>query len=164
MYELAPLAYLDFDSHGLILDFNIAAARLLGINRNRDLHRPLADFFNPRQRRRLAGHIRRSLTCRLPVVTRLELRPEGNAAKHTEIELITRPASDALCYRTQCLPLGGDVPTAWPEGDAKFRALVENSNEVICIGAPDGTIFYTTPSVRRVLGYERHLLVWSQRL
>jgi PAS domain S-box-containing protein len=55
---------------------------------------------------------------------------------------------------SQLIPLSGAVPSAWPDADAKFRALVENSSEVICIGAPDGTVFYTTPSVKRVLGYE----------
>ncbi len=154
VYELAPLAYLDFDSQGRIMDFNVAASRLLGVSRKCDLRRPLADFFSPRHERRLRKHIRRSLDSRGLVVTRLELRAKGGAAARTEIEMSTRPASEALCFRTQLLPISSDAPVAWPDGDAKFRALVENSGEVICICAPDGTVFYTTPSVRRVLGYE----------
>ena len=45
-------------------------------------------------------------------------------------------------------------PFASSTSDSRFRALVENSSEVICIGSPDGTILYTTPSVKRVLGYD----------
>ena len=82
----------------------------------------------------------------------------GNAKERmaigNEVEMSTRPASSELCYRTQLIPVSGKKLVAWPADDAKFRALVENSNEVICIGAPDGTIFYTTPSVERVLGYK----------
>jgi len=70
------------------------------------------------------------------------------------VEISTRPPAEALCYRTRLLPICGAGPIPWPGGDAKFRALVENSSEVVCIGAPDGTIFYTTPSVQRVLGYD----------
>ena len=154
VYELAPLAYLSFDEEGRILDFNVAASRLLGVSRKRDILRPLADFFSPRHRRRLARHIAESFSTGRPVVTRLQLRAESAALAGIEMEMSTRPASEALCYRTQLLPMCGGEPLAEPVGDAKFRALVENSSEVVCIGAPDGTVFYTTPSVRRVLGYE----------
>jgi PAS domain S-box-containing protein len=154
VYELAPLAYLDFDSAGRIVDFNVAASRLLGVSRKRDIRRPLSDFFIQRDKRRLLEHIHKSLTSRLPVVTRLQLRARGDSAAPTSIEMSTRPAIEALCYRTHLLPISGAHPVAWPDGDAKFRALVENSSEVIGICAPDGTVFYTTPSVRRILGYE----------
>jgi PAS domain S-box-containing protein len=154
VYELAPLPYLNFDSGGRIVDFNIAASRLLGLSRQQDLDQPLAEFINPRHRRRLMGHIRRSLTSAAPVVTRFELRAGNGSTARREIEMSTRPASEALCYRTQLRPLSGAGPAVWPDGDPKFRALVENSSEVICICAPDGTVFYITPVVRRILGYE----------
>jgi PAS domain S-box-containing protein len=154
VYETAPLACLNFDIHGRILDFNLAAARLLGLSAKRDFHRPLAHFFSPRHHRRLLKHIRQSIDARVPVTTRIQLRADNGAAPAREIEMTTRPVSEALCYRTRLLPISGTTPFAWPSSDAKFRALVENSSEVVCIGAPDGTIFYTTPSVRRVLGYE----------
>ena len=35
----------------------------------------------------------------------------------------------------------------------RFRALVQNSSDIICIFAADGTILYLTPSVKRVLGF-----------
>ena len=154
VYETAPLACLNFDTQGRILDFNLAAARLLGVNAGRDFHRPLADFFAPRHQRRLLKHIRESINSHSPVVTRMELRATGETAEPMEIEMSTRSPDEALCYRTRLLPISGASPIAWPSSDAKFRALVENTTEVICIGAPDGTIFYTTPSVKRVLGYE----------
>jgi PAS domain S-box-containing protein len=155
VYEKAPLAYLNFDTRGRILDFNVAASLLLGVNRERDLRRPLGDFVIPRHRRRLMKHVRDSLGSSAPVVTRLVLRAQGDNATVGEVELNTRPESEAEVYRTLLLPVSGNGATAaWPGDDAKFRALVENSTEVICIGAPDGTVFYTTPSVKRVLGYD----------
>jgi PAS domain S-box-containing protein len=154
VYEMAPLAYLNFDTKGRILDFNLAASRLLGISRKRGYHKPLTDLVLPRHRTRVFRHLEASRGARAPVVTRVHLRPHGDSAQPVEVEMTTKPESEAICYRTQLLPVSGNGPAAWPDADAKFRALVENSSEVICIGAPDGTIFYTTPSVRRVLGYE----------
>jgi len=154
VYELAPLAYLNFDARGRILDFNLAASRLLGISRKHGFHKPLTELILPRHRARLLRHIELSRTSREAVVSRLGLRPHGDSPQNVEVEMSTRPESQAICYRSQLLPISGALPAAWPDADAKFRALVENSSEVICIGAPDGTIFYTTPSVKRVLGYE----------
>jgi PAS domain S-box-containing protein len=154
VYEMAPLAYLNFDTHGRILDFNLAASRLLGISRKRGFHMPLTEVVSPRHRARLMRHIELSHTSRETTVSRIKLRPNPDSPQPVEVEMSTRPEAEAVCYRTQLLPISGAVAAAWPDADAKFRALVENSSEVICIGAPDGTIFYTTPSVKRVLGYE----------
>ncbi|HEX4085470.1 MAG TPA: PAS domain S-box protein, partial [Chthoniobacteraceae bacterium] len=146
-YEAAPLAYLNLDAQGRLADLNPAAARLLGGCRERDLHRPLADFIHSRHWRRLEKHLQRIRESHDPVTTRLKLRGDGEA------DLTTRPETEALYFRSLMIPVVREKTAATPAGDAKFRALVENSTEVICIGAPDGTIFYTTPAVHRVLGY-----------
>jgi PAS domain S-box-containing protein len=147
-YELAPLAYLDFDEAGRIAGFNAAAARLLGANREDDLERRLEDFVDSGDHERLREHVEKSHACGTPIVTRLHLCQGG------EVEMTTRPVSENGAYRTLLLPISNNREVVWPTDDAKFRALVENSTEVVCIGGPDGTIFYTTPSVQRVLGYD----------
>jgi len=152
VYEMAPLAYLNLDARGRIIDFNMAASRILGLAGKSGKGRPLSDFIHPRDHHLLVNHVERSRASRKPVVTRLEFRPQGGPG--ATMELTTNPASEASCFRTRLVPISGHNPVAWPADDAKFRALVENSSEVICIGAPDGTVFYTTPSVKRVLGYE----------
>ena len=42
---------------------------------------------------------------------------------------------------------------------SRFRALIENSFDVITVFDSDGTVLYTTPSCRRVLGYEPEELI-----
>lgn len=44
-------------------------------------------------------------------------------------------------------------------GEARFRALIENSSDIITILGADGTIRYESPSIKRVLGYEPEELV-----
>ena len=154
VFDLAPLAYLNFDANGRLLDFNGRPPPSCSTtDRKADVRRPLADFFSPRHHRRLSRHIEQCGGAGKPLVTRLELRAHGSSAPGL-VEMNTRPAADGLVYRTLLLPLSGASPVPGPADDARFRALVENSSEVVCIGAPDGTIFYTTPSVKRVLGYE----------
>ena len=47
----------------------------------------------------------------------------------------------------------GDSPESL-SGEARFRALLQYSSDVITVLAVDGTVLYNTPAVRPVLGYE----------
>ena len=50
------------------------------------------------------------------------------------------------------------VETALAESEAKFRALVQNSSDVIKVLEADGTIAYASPSSQAVLGFSREEL------
>ncbi len=43
--------------------------------------------------------------------------------------------------------------------ESRFRALIENSHDVITLNAPDGTILYASPSIYRVFGYRAEELI-----
>ncbi|MFW5955206.1 MAG: PAS domain S-box protein [Rhodothermales bacterium] len=47
-----------------------------------------------------------------------------------------------------------DAETALRSSERHFARLVENSAEVITLLAPDGTVKYQSPSIKRVLGYD----------
>jgi PAS domain S-box-containing protein len=51
------------------------------------------------------------------------------------------------------------APDALTSSEARFRALVQYSSDVITVLAPDGAVQYNTPAVRPVLGYEPSELV-----
>jgi len=50
------------------------------------------------------------------------------------------------------------------ESEARFRALVQNSSDVISILAPDSTIRFLSPSARTVLGHDPRKLVGTRLL
>src|SRR5215468_10230973 len=47
-----------------------------------------------------------------------------------------------------------DTAEALASSEARFRALVQYSSDVITVLAPDGTVQYNTDAVRSVLGYD----------
>jgi two-component system, cell cycle sensor histidine kinase and response regulator CckA len=47
--------------------------------------------------------------------------------------------------------------------EERFRALIENSSDIVTVLTTDGTIRYQSPSVTRVLGYDQHELL-GQRI
>jgi diguanylate cyclase (GGDEF)-like protein/PAS domain S-box-containing protein len=46
--------------------------------------------------------------------------------------------------------------------ERRFRAVVQNASDVVTIADADGTITYTSPSVRKVLGYAPEELIGTQ--
>jgi PAS domain S-box-containing protein len=48
---------------------------------------------------------------------------------------------------------GDQTAAAWAQSDARFRALLQHSSDIITVMAADGTVLYNTPAVERVLGY-----------
>jgi PAS domain S-box-containing protein len=48
------------------------------------------------------------------------------------------------------------------DDEARFRALVEYSSDVVTVLSPDGTVLYNTPSVKAVLGYTPDELVGTR--
>lgn len=45
------------------------------------------------------------------------------------------------------------------QSEEHFRSLIENSSDLVAELNPDGTVFYLSPSVKRVLGYEPEAMV-----
>lgn len=50
-------------------------------------------------------------------------------------------------------------PSQSSEGEARFRALVQNATDIITILEADGTIRYQSPAIERILGYAPEELV-----
>jgi PAS domain S-box-containing protein len=48
--------------------------------------------------------------------------------------------------------------------EVRYRTLAENSYDVICLFSADGHVLYTSPSIKRVLGYEPEERIGTQGL
>ena len=47
------------------------------------------------------------------------------------------------------------------ESDKRFRSLIENTSDIVCVLRPDGVIAYVSPSVERILGFRPEELIGS---
>ena len=77
LYDYAPLAFVSLDHNGVINDLNLAAADLLGAERQRLLKLPLLNFVDPGSRRPLLDHMIRCRRKQVPAQTELRLRSRG---------------------------------------------------------------------------------------
>ncbi|MBD1933431.1 MULTISPECIES: hybrid sensor histidine kinase/response regulator [Cyanophyceae] len=52
-----------------------------------------------------------------------------------------------------------EAEQALREKEERFRSLIENALDIITVVSPDGNVYYISPSVHRVLGYESEELL-----
>src|SRR6185436_14352392 len=77
LFDFAPVTYALLDSAGIVLNVNLAAARLLGVTRKHLIGRPLRAFVSEKDRGELLDHFRR---CRLSFrVVESEIRFSNDA-------------------------------------------------------------------------------------
>ena len=101
------------------------------------------------------------------------LRPDGEIRQLLSITEVVRhedgsPARvvgtvrDVTELREAPVPAAADsteADVALQRSQERFKAMIENAFDVITIFDSDGTVLYTTPSCRRVLGYEPEELI-----
>lgn len=93
LFDHAPIAYLTFDSAGLIQDINAAAVSLLGNDRQRLIGWPFRLYIAPAGRRRFLDHMYHSRRDTGQIRSELPLmRPQG---EEIPIELISRRSAVA---------------------------------------------------------------------
>lgn len=74
------------------------------------------------------------------------------------------PATDRELREAQERHHRRQVEQALQASEEQFRTLIENVSDIIMVLMPDGTIWYASPSVRRVLGYEAAQLTQNSML
>jgi diguanylate cyclase (GGDEF)-like protein/PAS domain S-box-containing protein len=102
----------------------------------------------------------------------VDLRSPSTPLGTTAVELVMTPVrgSDApvrwivveafdLAERRAAESIIEARSRALAAADARFRALAENTSDLVCLHDPDGTYQYLSPSLRKLLGYEPAELV-----
>ena len=144
------------DMEGNVTSVNRAAETFSGYERQELVGRNIATLLPADQLQLARGMIEQKL--------------RGEEATSYDLEIITKDARRSPMNVTSCLILehgkpvgiqgiGVDVSeqrraeAALRRSEEYFRALIENSLDVITILDADGTIRYVSPSIERVLGY-----------
>ncbi len=127
LFEYAPLAYLVTDHHGRVVNANVAACRLLGVNSPALKRKPLASFVQESDRRMFRTHFDRILHEAGTHNWEMRLKPRGAAPVWVAVSVAA-------------LPDGPEAPTAlyWllhdvsdrKENERLDRAVVEAHHRI----------------------------------
>ena len=165
------------DIDGTLLDINKRALETTGLTRGHILGRPLWDtpWFqtNPHGRDDLRSLVQRA--CAGETATAVILyRSEVGVMHDLPVEVTLTPVSDAQDGVVFLVVEAQDITARHAaeavieaknrqlaESEARFRALAENTSDLVCLHDPDGVYQYVSPSVRKLLGYEASELVGS---
>ncbi len=74
LYNLAPIGYLTLSETGTILQANLTAAQLLGVERSKLVQKPLAHFIRPKDRGVCSAHLKKLFETGTPQVCVLRMK------------------------------------------------------------------------------------------
>ena len=159
LYDWAPVGYCTLDRSGTVIEANLTAARMLGVERGQLVRHPLAYFLRPSPQRDLLAHIsdvlgsgqRRALELRRgqadddhPVDLRLESEPA------------TSDSGEPLC-RVAMLDI--TERKAAERGLRLTQFTLDHAPDPVYWVDEDGRILYVNSAARGALGYGREELL-----
>ena len=163
----APESILVVDGNGLIVLVNSQTEALLHYASNEllGLHLGvlLPDLFREENLRQISAHTRPAE----PRPPRVEIELPALCKDGRQLLLLVSVCSvngdhgALVCCILRKIP--DSTPSARPfdETCQRFRTIVENSHDVLCIRDADGRVRYTSPSIQRILGYSQEQMIGS---
>jgi PAS domain S-box-containing protein len=102
LYELAPVGYVTLGAQGLILEANLTAASLLGVDRGRLLRQPLTRFIHPEDQDGFYRYRRQLLAGGGPQVCELRMLRTDDAPFWARVEMagVKEEGEGAAVWRT----------------------------------------------------------------
>ncbi|MCP4699881.1 MAG: response regulator [Gammaproteobacteria bacterium] len=88
LYDFAPVGYFTLDANGAILGANLTGAKLLNMEKEFLLGKPLPRFTAKEDREALYEHCRQVLQTNTPQICELKLARQGGAAFYAQLESI----------------------------------------------------------------------------
>jgi diguanylate cyclase (GGDEF)-like protein/PAS domain S-box-containing protein len=155
LYDLAPIGYCTLDGQGIILQANLTAATLWGVDREYLVKQPIRrfiakedqdTFYRYRQQLALSEGLH---TCDLRMVN------SGRTTFWVRLSSVREPGiGDKPAYRTTF----GDISEskrleeALREQEAFFHLIAENLSDFIAVLDPEGRRLYNSPSYHQFFG------------
>ena len=122
LYDLAPVGYLSLDPAGLILRANLAAAALLGVERDQLAGTSLSEYVQPSDQESLFLHCRKALASRSRQSCELTLVRRDGGSSIVRLDTDTVAADDECGH--QCLMVLTDI-TSRVEMERELRRADE---------------------------------------
>jgi PAS domain S-box-containing protein len=157
LYDFAPVAYFTVGVTGMIVEGNLAAAEMLGVERSELMTLPFTSFILPEDQDAYYLHGQKLLKTRQRQSFELQLRRHDHSVFHALIE--TSIVSENSDRQGQILIMANDITLRKEAEIAKLRqlkdrywAIVMDQNEMICRFDSGGRITFVNDAYCRIFG------------
>jgi PAS domain S-box-containing protein len=163
LYDFAPVGYVTLDPQGLIVEINLAGARLLGAPRNSLIRKPFLLFIAPEYRQAFQAYLRQLPADGALQSCELELIPKQGPAVAASLESLAMVGTGGKVTRYHTtitnITRRRDAEDDLRRSEEKFRLLYEKSPLGYQSLDEDGIIREVNQTWLDILGYSREEVI-----
>jgi PAS domain S-box-containing protein len=163
LYDFFPVGHLTIDTHGTIVDANLRAGTLLGINRKDLIGRPLARFIARDDQDTFHRHCQDVLETGTPQTCDMHLREGTGTARWVYFESLAvhDEAGHITHWRTSLLDITERkrAEEELREGEARLRAILDNSPGMVFLKDAEGRYLHVNRQFERAFHMTREQVV-----
>ena len=159
LYDFSPASHLTLDTHGTIVEANLRAGTLLGINRKGLIGQSLARFFASDDQDIFHRHCREVLKTGRRQTCEVHLRTKADASCCVYLESLAvhNKPGHITHWRTALLDITERKRTEEElrESEARLRAILDNSPGMVFLKDPEGRYLHVNRQFERAFHITR---------
>jgi len=160
LYEFAPVGYLTLGDTGMIIEANLAAAALLGIERQRLIHRPFTSFLSLEDRDHWYLFSLGMLKQPGSQSSEWALQRSDDGPLYVQMNCISHQGHPAVIHIALIdITKRRQAEQALVEQEAKYRAIIETSRDGIWVLDRNGRLLVVNDAYARRSGYSHEELL-----
>ena len=162
LYDMAPVAYCTVSEQGVITEANIAAATLLGTNRNILVGQRISRYIAQSSQDRFYLHRKQLVASGNAEVCELQMVKTDGSSLWVTLTATTALEDDGAWAQRVVLNDITDTKLlfgALEESEGKFRSLLESSPDATVIVDQQGTMVLVNARTQAIFGYSRAELI-----
>ncbi len=162
LYDFAPVGYLTFDEKGLIMELNLTAAQLLGMERSFLVNKPFFRFITSEFQDAFYLHVQKTLALSAKQTCELVLKKKNNTPFDAQLESISTETEGRRMVRSVLtdITIRKEASEALATSETRYRRLFEAAQDgILLVDADTGQIIDVNQFIVDMLGYTREKVI-----